>query len=131
MTPRCFDHLVLPVADLEASRAFYDAVCTALGWAMEIQQGAPSWGPPGAEEFIITQGSPPPDGLHLAFHADTREQVQAFHAAGLAAGARDNGPPGLRPQYSGRYYAAFLVDPDGNNVEAVCHEEEPSGVPPS
>lgn len=130
MTARCIDHLVLPVSDLEASRAFYNAVFGALGWREELDDGAPTWGPPGAEDFIIVPGAPPPDGLHIAFHADTREQVDAFHAAGLAAGARDNGPPGLRPQYHAGYYGAFLLDPDGNNVEAVHHERAAPGVSP-
>ena len=131
MTPRCIDHLVFPVADLEASRAFYDAVLGAMGWELCIQQGAPSWGPPGAEDFIITEATPPPAPVHIAFAAVSREQVDAFHAAGLAIGAPDNGAPGLRPQYHAGYYGAFLLDPDGNNVEAVYHERDPADVPPA
>jgi predicted lactoylglutathione lyase len=65
--------------------------------------------------------SPP---LHLAFTAETRLQVEAFHSAALEAGGKDNGPPGVRPQYSATYYAAFVVGPDGHNIEAVCHKPE-------
>jgi len=118
----CIDHLTLPVADLEISRAFYSAVFAALGWSEERVEGLPTWGPPGAEDFSIAEGSPPPGGMHIAFLADDRGGVEAFHAAGLAAGGRDNGSPGLRPQYHEGYYGAFLLDPDGNNVEAVLHE---------
>jgi catechol 2,3-dioxygenase-like lactoylglutathione lyase family enzyme len=76
--------------------------------------------------LVVTAGEHTTSGLHLAFGARTRDEVDAFHAAGLAAGGRDNGPPGLREEYSseaaGRYYAAFLLDPDGNNVEAVFRD---------
>jgi catechol 2,3-dioxygenase-like lactoylglutathione lyase family enzyme len=120
--PVCIDHLTLPVGDLAVSRAFYAAALGALGWEETTVEGAPTWGPPGAEDFTIAEGDPPPAGMHLAFLADDRDQVAAFHAAGLAAGGRDNGAPGVRPQYSEGYYAAFLLDPDGNNVEAVVHE---------
>jgi catechol 2,3-dioxygenase-like lactoylglutathione lyase family enzyme len=119
---RCVDHLTLPVSDLGRSHTFYGAVFTALGWKEETVEGMPTWGPPGAEDFSIAPGSPPPDGMHLAFVASSREDVAAFHAAGLAAGGTDNGGPGLRPRYHPGYYAAFLLDPDGNNVEAVLHE---------
>jgi catechol 2,3-dioxygenase-like lactoylglutathione lyase family enzyme len=118
----CVDHLTLPVADLEVSQAFYSAVFAALGFNEERVEGLPTWGPPGAEDFSIAEGAPPPTGMHIAFLADDRTQVDAFHAAGLAAGGRDNGGPGIRPQYHEGYYAAFLLDPDGNNVEAVLHE---------
>ena len=118
----CIDHLTLPVADLDASRLFYAAALGGLGWSEVSVENMPTWGPPGSEDFTIAPGTPPPNGMHLAFAADTREQVDAFHAGGLAAGGRDNGAPGPRPQYSAGYYAAFLLDPDGNNVEAVLHE---------
>ncbi|MFL5846563.1 MAG: VOC family protein [Solirubrobacteraceae bacterium] len=126
----CVDHLTLPVADLEASQAFYSAVLAALEFNEERVEGLPTWGPPGAEDFSIAPGAPPPDGMHLAFLAETREQVAAFHAAGLAAGGRDNGEPGPRPKYHEGYYAAFLLDPDGNNVEAVLHERPHEPEPP-
>jgi catechol 2,3-dioxygenase-like lactoylglutathione lyase family enzyme len=84
------------------------------------------FGRPGEPEFWIGKDSGPgsqpvPGSLHLAFRADDRAAVDAFHAAALAAGGRDNGPPGLRPQYGPDYYAAFVFDPDGHNLEAVCH----------
>jgi len=120
--PVCVDHLTLPVADLAASRAFYAAVFAALGWREESVEGLPTWGPPGAADFSIAEGAAPPAGMHLAFLADDRDGVDGFHAAGLAAGGRDNGRPGPRPKYHEGYYAAFLLDPDGNNVEAVLHE---------
>ena len=125
----CIDHLTLPVADLEASRTFYTAVFAALGWNEEKVEGMPTWGPRGAEDFSIAPGAPPPGGMHIAFLAENRDEVDAFHAAGLAAGGRDNGAPGLRPKYHEGYYGGFLIDPDGNNVEAVVHERphEPDG----
>ena len=116
----CVDHLTLPVADLEASRRFFAAALGALGWQESIVDGGPTWGPPGGEDFSIEEGEPPPKGMHLAFAAESTDEVDAFHAAGLAAGGRDNGAPGLRPRYHAGYYGAFLLDPDGNNVEAVC-----------
>jgi len=125
----CIDHLTLPVGDLAVSKAFYDAALAGLGFESVTVEGMPTWGPPGAEDFSIRQGQPPPMGMHLAFLAETRAQVEAFHAAGLLSGGRDNGPPGHRPKYHPGYYAAYLLDPDGNNVEAMLHEREPD-VPP-
>lgn len=125
----CIDHMTLPVADLEASRRFYTAVFAALDFNEEMVEGMPTWGPRGAEDFTIAPGAPPPAGMHIAFLASNRDEVVAFHAAGLAAGGRDNGAPGLRPKYHEGYFGAFLIDPDGNNVEAVVHERphEPDG----
>jgi catechol 2,3-dioxygenase-like lactoylglutathione lyase family enzyme len=122
----CIDHMTLPVADLEVSEIFYGAVLGALGYQRVTVEGMPTWGPEGAEDFSIAAGPPSPEGMHIAFLAGTREQVAAFHAAGLAHGGQDNGPPGHRPKYHGGYYAAYLKDPDGNNVEAVLHEPGPS-----
>jgi catechol 2,3-dioxygenase-like lactoylglutathione lyase family enzyme len=128
----CVDHLTLPVTDLEASRLFYAAALGGLGWSEVSVENMPTWGPPGGEDFSIAPGAPPPQGLHLAFVADTREQVDQFHAGGLAAGGRDNGAPGPRPQYHAGYYAAYLLDPDGNNEEAVLHERlESHEAPPT
>jgi catechol 2,3-dioxygenase-like lactoylglutathione lyase family enzyme len=118
----CIDLLTLPVTDLEASRLFYAAALGGLGWSEVSVENMPTWGPPGGEDFSIAPGTPPPGGMHIAFAADTREQVEAFHAGGMAAGGRDNGAPGPRTQYHAGYYAAYLIDPDGNNVEAVLHE---------
>jgi catechol 2,3-dioxygenase-like lactoylglutathione lyase family enzyme len=125
----CVDHLTLPVADLEASRLFYAAALGGLGWSEVSVDGMPTWGPPGGEDFSIAPGTPPPRGMHLAFAAESRGQVEAFHAGGLAAGGRENGAPGPRPHYHAGYYAAYLLDPDGNNVEAVLHERPASHEP--
>jgi len=73
-------------------------------------------------KFGATDFAEKPAHLHLAFRAERREQVDAFHRAALEAGGKDNGPPGLRPKYSASYYAAFVIDPDGHNIEVVCHE---------
>jgi catechol 2,3-dioxygenase-like lactoylglutathione lyase family enzyme len=89
-------------------------------------------GPEGSEDLVLAQGEPAA-AIHLAFLAHDPETVAAFHAAALEAGGRDNGGPGRRPQYHERYYAAYVLDPDGNNVEAVCHigpaaDERPAGL---
>jgi catechol 2,3-dioxygenase-like lactoylglutathione lyase family enzyme len=112
-------HVKLPVADLEASRRFYSAALGAFGW--EIVFDGPrslGFGPSGKEPFAVEQTDAPAVGTHIAFDAPDEATVDAFHAAALAAGGRDNGPPGLRP-YGDRYYAAFVLDPDGHNIEAV------------
>ena len=115
------DHLILKVSDLEASRAFYEKALAPLGFkvVMELPKGVAF----GVEkpELGIAEGEPVHTGVHLAFTSPDRSTVNAFHQAGLQAGGRDNGPPGLRPQYHSDYYGAFLLDPDGNNIEAVCH----------
>ncbi len=117
-----FDHLGLRTTRLDASIRFYEAVLGPLGHrlASRDQDGA-GLGPPGAPALWLSRvkgqaGS----SVHLAFSAPDRQAVDRFHAAGLEAGGRDNGAPGPRPDYGPRYYAAFLLDPDGNNVEAVC-----------
>ena len=119
---RLIDHVQLVVADLSASRRFYSGVLGALG----IQVGGEGPGFFWVDElFISSKDSPAAAGkltgrVHLAFQCPTKESVLAFHEAGLAAGAKDNGPPGQRPYHPG-YFAAFLVDPDGNNIEGVFH----------
>jgi catechol 2,3-dioxygenase-like lactoylglutathione lyase family enzyme len=119
------DHLNLPVSDLERSRAFYEAALAPLGmraikgeWS---EGGSYDFGPPGGEDFCLVQGDPGRADVHVAFAARSREEVDAFHAAAVAAGGTDNGAPGVREQYSPRYYGAFVLDPDGYNVEAVHH----------
>lgn len=117
-----FDHIGIKVGSLPASIAFYQAALGALGYRVDSQgEGWAGLGPAGAPAFWLYEhaGRTGP-GTHVAFRARDREAVQRFHAAGLAAGGRDNGGPGLRPDYSADYYAAFLLDPDGHNVEAVC-----------
>jgi catechol 2,3-dioxygenase-like lactoylglutathione lyase family enzyme len=119
------DHIKIGVSDLERSRAFYAAALAPLGFSELGPSSADrhdfSFGPPGLDDFAISTILPVAPGLHVAFAAERRDQVEAFHAAALAAGGVDNGEPGLRPQYSPGYYSAFVLDPDGHNVEAVCH----------
>ena len=117
-----FDHVKLGVRDAQESIRFYKTVLAAL----EIP---PIWEAEDGAQFanLVVSGRAEPGGpIHVAFSARSREEVDAFHRAGIEAGYRDNGPPGVREQYSsdegGRYYAAFLLDPDGNNVEAVRRE---------
>ena len=117
-----FDHVRLDVSDRDASVAFFKTVLEPLGipplW--ESERGAQF------ANLVVIGGNVPNAPVHMAFVAESREQVDAFHQAGIEAGYRDNGPPGVREQYSsaeaGCYYAAFLLDPDGNNVEAVRRE---------
>lgn len=126
------DHIGFPVRDLARSTAFYAAALTPLGShpLMELAPeetggtGFVGFGLPGKPQFWITTGTPLTGVLHVAFVAQTRAQVAAFHAAALAVGGRDNGAPGLRPHYHPDYYAAFVIDPDGHNIEAVCHRPE-------
>jgi catechol 2,3-dioxygenase-like lactoylglutathione lyase family enzyme len=117
------DHVTVGVSDLARSRDFYTRALLPLGFS-EIssrREGAPRafFGLEEAIDFAISTAYRTGAPIHVAFAADRREQVDAFHAAALAAGGRDNGAPGLRPQYSDGYYAAFVLDPDGHNVEAV------------
>lgn len=111
---------MLRVSDFAASRAFYDAVLAPLGLEAFVADDPPfaEWG----DLSITVDGAPVSRGVHVAFTAPSRAVVDAFHAAGLAAGYADNGAPGERPQYHPGYYGAFLLDPDGNNVEAVFHD---------
>jgi catechol 2,3-dioxygenase-like lactoylglutathione lyase family enzyme len=119
------DHVSVGVSDLARSRAFYAEALTPLGFA-EIgawREGARevTFGLDEADDFAISVAYPTGSAVHVAFAADRREQVDAFYAAALAAGGRDNGPPALRPEYSEGYYGAFVLDPDGHNIEAVHH----------
>jgi catechol 2,3-dioxygenase-like lactoylglutathione lyase family enzyme len=120
-----FDHVVIGVSDFAASKTFFLKALEPLGIA-EVTDG-----PLGIEivgrnnaSLCLFQSAEKPARLHLAFKAETRRQVEEFHRAALAAGGKDNGAPGLRPQYHARYYAAFVIGPDGHNIEAVCHEPE-------
>jgi catechol 2,3-dioxygenase-like lactoylglutathione lyase family enzyme len=121
---RLIDHIQLVVADIEASRGFYRAVFKALAIPMGGEAEDYFWAD---ELFVSTADSAAAQGrvtgpTHLAFQAAGRDSVARFHQAGLAAGGTDNGAPGERPYHPG-YYAAFLLDPDGNNIEAVFHGE--------
>lgn len=113
-----FDHVGLRVKDARASTRFYTAVLEPLGLVPDAS--GTGFGPPGAPALWLYDGAKGDRGVHLAFRAKDRASVDRFHAAGLAAGGKDNGKPGVRADYDPKYYAAFLVDPDGNNVEAVC-----------
>ena len=120
---RLIDHVQLVVADLEASRRFYTAVFEALDVPIGGEAKDYFWAD---ELFVSTADSPAAQGRltgrhHLAFQAADRAMVDAFYAAGLAAGGKDNGTPGLRPHYHPDYYGAYVLDPDGYNIEAVCH----------
>ncbi|MEA2282844.1 MAG: hypothetical protein QOK21_3451 [Solirubrobacteraceae bacterium] len=118
------DHVTVRVSDLERSRAFYERALEPFGVHVQQIDGTDgpelAIGPEGSEDLVLAAGKPS-GPLHIAFLAMDPETVDAFHAAALEAGGGDNGKPGPRPQYHERYYAAYVVDPDGNNVEAVCH----------
>ena len=131
------DHMGVTVRDLQASKAFYDAAFAPLGIAVVMSVSAEEAGSSafigygatedrrdiqaGKPSFWVSEGEVVTGPMHVAFLAADRAQVDAFHAAALAAGGTDNGAPGVRPHYHPNYYAAFVLDPDGRNVEAVCH----------
>lgn len=117
------DHVSLKVSDVARSKAFYDAALKPLGVAMLMSQGEifAGYGSEGKPDFWIGAGGAPSLGAHVALTAKDRPSVDAFYRAAMAAGGRDNGGPGLRPEYHPTYYAAFVLDPDGHNIEAVCH----------
>jgi catechol 2,3-dioxygenase-like lactoylglutathione lyase family enzyme len=120
------DHVGLEVRDIEASKAFYGKALAPLGieLLMEPVPNAAGFGSEGKPYFWVASRGTPQTAVHVAFAAATRELVDDFYLAALAAGGRDNGPPGPRPIYHESYYGAFVLDPDGNNVEAVCHRPE-------
>lgn len=131
------DHIGFDCTDYRRSRAFYEQALAPLGLSVVLEltreqtggyEGC-GFGRNGKPDLWIGSNSGPgsqpvPNALHLAFHAENRQRVRDFHAAALAAGGRDNGEPGLRPQYHPNYYGAFVFDPDGHNIEAVCHAPE-------
>jgi catechol 2,3-dioxygenase-like lactoylglutathione lyase family enzyme len=112
---RLFDHVHVRVADLDVSRRFYTGALAALG--REVRGGTSSFF---ADELYVSSDGEPTEKLHLAFQAEDREAVERFYEAALAAGGRDNGRPGERDYHPG-YFACYVLDPDGNNVEAVYH----------
>ena len=120
-----FDHVVFGVSDFAASKAFFLKALEPLGVTV-VAEGLPTYGvelcAKGETSLVLYQTDEKPARLHLAFTAQNRQQVEAFYHAALAAGGKDNGPPGLRPHYNASYYAAFVIGPDGHNIEAVCHE---------
>lgn len=117
------DHVALNVKDKAKSKAFYEQALTPLGYAtvMDFPEGT-GLGPQGKPVFWIARRDPVSAGAHVAFHCKNRQAVDAFYEAAIAAGGQDNGKPGIRAQYHPSYYGAFVLDPDGNNVEAVCHD---------
>ncbi len=126
------DHIGFPVRDFARAKAFYEAVLPAIGAGLVMEVSAEmtgksahaGFGRNGKPDFWISTGEPLTGQLHVAFTAPDRKAVDAFYAAAMTAGASDNGPPGLRPHYHPNYYGAFVLDPDGHNVEAVCHAPE-------
>ncbi|MCO5063019.1 MAG: VOC family protein [Rhizobiaceae bacterium] len=125
------DHTGIAVADFEKSRMFYDAALAPLGASLlymvppEFTGGVKAGGY-GSErpQFWLHEKADGSPGRHYAFGAANRAEVDAFYAAAIGAGGKDNGGPGLRPHYHANYYGAFVFDPDGNNIEAVCHKPE-------
>ena len=126
---RVIDHLGVGVRDFDESIEFYSRALGPLGMEqvayIDADNRAAGFGADGRDDFWIHEGRPA-GRAHIAFESDSREAVDAFHAAALDAGGRDNGAPGPRPQYSDTYYAAYVLDPNGNNIEAVFHGDAPS-----
>ena len=123
-----FDHVKFGVSDYAASKAFFLKALEPLGVAV-VSEGSPTYGVElcplnDNSSLCICQTEEKPAHLHLAFTAENRQQVAAFYRAALEAGGKDNGAPGLRPHYHANYYAAFVIGPDGHNIEVVCHKPE-------
>jgi catechol 2,3-dioxygenase-like lactoylglutathione lyase family enzyme len=125
------DHTGIAVKNFDAAKTFYDAALEPLGASLlhmvpEEYTGGAKVGGYGytRPQFWLHEAGEPGPGRHYAFTADTRAEVDAFYAAAIGAGGRDNGRPGIRAHYHPNYYAAFVFDPDGNNIEAVCHQPE-------
>jgi catechol 2,3-dioxygenase-like lactoylglutathione lyase family enzyme len=126
------DHYYLKTANYARSKAFYSTVLTVLGRELIMEfPGLAGFGyantPPKQVKFFVAAASPAgtvPESQHLAFRCDTSAEVDAFHAAAIVAGATDNGSPGIRGHFHAKYYAAYVLDPDGHNIEAVCHDGE-------
>jgi catechol 2,3-dioxygenase-like lactoylglutathione lyase family enzyme len=116
-----YDHIGLKVKDIAAAVRFYKAALAPLGHVLCSQDGAcAGFGPEGAPALWLYADASAQAGTHVAFRATDRKAVDRFHGAGVDAGGKDHGKPGVRADYAPNYYAAFLIDPDGNNVEAVC-----------
>src|SRR5687767_11228189 len=126
------DHTGLTISDPAKSRRFYEGALAPLGYQvlMEVPKEYTGgkvvlgWGVSPKADFWTAEGTPNEPRVHIAFRAANRKQVEEFYRAALAAGGRDNGPPGPRPHYHKDYYGAFVLDPDGHNIEAVCHDPE-------
>jgi catechol 2,3-dioxygenase-like lactoylglutathione lyase family enzyme len=130
MTLAMIDHLSVVVSDYARSKMFYTHALAPTGHSRVVElraaSGHESTGFCHADgsDLWISQGEPIHPRIHIAFRVPTRAAVDAFYTAAIAAGGRDNGAPGLRPHYHANYYGAFVLDPDGHNIEAVCHETE-------
>ena len=126
------DHTGIVVSDFEKSKKFYAEALKPIGYLLLLefpasvtgQTNVAGFGEPPKADFWIGQGTPNEPRIHVAFRAGKRSSVDAFHQAALAAGGKDHGAPGLRPNYHTNYYGAFVLDPDGHNIEVVCHEPE-------
>ena len=124
------DHTGLAASNYDRSKNFYAAALASIGYRLLAEFPAAvtgsvdvaGFGEPPKPDFWISGGTPNKPALHIAFRVASRALVDAFYKAALAAGGKDNGPPGLRPHYHEHYYGAFVLDPDGHNIEAVCHE---------
>lgn len=123
------DHTGVSVSDFGRSKAFYEQALAPIGYSLIMALSAAEtggtdvagFGVPPKPDFWIASGTPNVPPIHVAFRVESRALVDAFHRAAIAAGGRDNGAPGLRPHYHPNYYGAFALDPDGHNIEAVCH----------
>jgi catechol 2,3-dioxygenase-like lactoylglutathione lyase family enzyme len=119
------DHVTLNVADIETTKAFYAAALAPLGYELTMDfVGGAGFAADGKPDFFLAERGEPSTPVHVAFHGRDRKTVDAFHEAALAAGGRDNGPPGIRRVYHEYYYGAYVLDPEGNNIEAVTHDPE-------
>jgi len=124
------DHTGIIVSDFEKSKKFYTEALNPIGYRLLLEfpssvtgsTNVAGFGEPPKTDFWVAQGTPNDPRIHVAFRVGKRSLVDAFHQAALAAGGRDNGAPGPRPQYHPNYYGAFVLDPDGHNIEVVCHE---------
>jgi catechol 2,3-dioxygenase-like lactoylglutathione lyase family enzyme len=117
------DHTGINISNVEKSKEFYAQILVSLGYELssEFNNAMACFGIDGEPDFWIMQGEVNTPRIHIAFRAQNRDVVREFYAAALEVGARDNGAPGLRTHYHPDYYAAFVLDPDGHNIEAVCH----------
>ena len=126
------DHTGVSVSDFAESKAFYSKALAVIGYALLLEFPASvtghadvaGFGEPPKPNFWISLGVPNRPPIHVAFRVSSRAQVDAFYKAAMAAGGRDNGAPGVRPHYHEHYYGAFVLDPDGHNIEVVCHQPE-------
>ncbi|MFO1496500.1 MAG: VOC family protein [Lysobacterales bacterium] len=126
------DHTGVVVSDIQKSKSFYVQALAPIGYELVLELPASvtghadvaGFGEPPKPDFWISGGTPNRPPIHIAFRVPSRATVDAFYTAAMAAGATDNGPPGLRPHYHPNYYGAFVLDLDGHNIEAVCHEAE-------